>query len=623
MKPSPIKRWPEAGAVVALVATLATAVFAQQSPAPAQPSPATPPTSSAPGAQPRNDFAVRGVRVFDGVRVLERVNVVVRDGRIKAVGAGVAIPAGSTVVDGAGKTLLPGLIDAHVHSWGDAQRDALRFGVTAELDMLGDRERIPSLRAQRESLARVERADLWTAGAAVTVPGGHGTQYGLKVPTLASGGDAAAFVAARVEEGSDYIKLIVEDMSEHTGEASMPTLAPAQVRASIAAAHAARRLAVVHVSRQADALAAIDAGADGLVHVFTDAVADAPLLRAAKARGAFVVPTLSVVSTMAQAGEGAALAADPRLQPWLAPEQAATLRAVYPTAARPAALQRALESVRALHAAGIPVLAGTDAGNPGTSHGASMHGELALLVRAGLSPPQALAAATSLPAARFGLADRGRIAPGMRADLVLVAGDPTADITATRAIDRVWKNGYPVERTLASVAPVAPIADGALVADFDAGEVAARFGSWQSTTDAIAGGRSAAQHRWVAGGARESRGALEVSGEVRAGFAYPWAGAMFFPASSPMEAVDASARRELVFWARGDGRNYSVMLFSGAATQSLPAMRSFVAGAQWREVRMPLSEFAGADLSRLRGLAFVAGQPAGTFSVRIDRVELR
>jgi imidazolonepropionase-like amidohydrolase len=102
--------------------------------------------------------------------------------------------------------------------------------------------------------------------------------------------------------------------------------------------------------------------------------------------------------------------------------------------------------VRELQVAGADILAGSDAPNPGTVHGATLHQELELLVQAGLTPVQALAAATSVPARRFGLSDRGAIAPGRRADLVLVDGDPTRDVTATRAIVAIWKNGAPVER---------------------------------------------------------------------------------------------------------------------------------------------------------------------------------
>jgi imidazolonepropionase-like amidohydrolase len=92
----------------------------------------------------------------------------------------------------------------------------------------------------------------------------------------------------------------------------------------------------------------------------------------------------------------------------------------------------------------VDVLAGTDAayvGVPGTAHSASMHDELRLLVRAGFSPLEALRAATSVPARRFGLNDRGRIAPGLRADLLLVDGDPLTTIGDTLSVRRVWRQG--------------------------------------------------------------------------------------------------------------------------------------------------------------------------------------
>ncbi|NIR46805.1 MAG: amidohydrolase family protein [Gemmatimonadetes bacterium] len=96
--------------------------------------------------------------------------------------------------------------------------------------------------------------------------------------------------------------------------------------------------------------------------------------------------------------------------------------------------------------AGVIVLAGTDVSNAGTAHGLSTHRELELLVRAGLTPTEALAAATSRPADQFGLDDRGRIAPGLRADLMLVRGDPTIDILATRDIVAVIRGGTRVDR---------------------------------------------------------------------------------------------------------------------------------------------------------------------------------
>ncbi len=622
-----MKRWPELAAATALVAALVGAVIAQEAPASKQ-------TGAAPAAQSddaqANTFAIRNVRVFDGQRTLRNANVVVRHGRIAAVGAGAAIPAGIEVVDGAGRTLLPGLIDAHTHSWGNAQADALRFGVTTELDMLGDWRRIPALRAQREGHARTTQADLWTAGAAVTAPGGHGTQY-FPVPSLAPDGDAGAFVAARAREGSDYIKIIVEDFSAHSATRRLPTLSPAQVAAAIDAAHAGKLRAVVHASKQADALHAVRSGADGLVHLFVDAPASAAFVRAAKSKGAFVVPTLSVMAGFAGADEGAELAADARLQPLLSAEQLGSLKASFPSArARPQVLPQLLASVRALHAAGVDVLAGTDAGNPGTAHGAGLHGELELLVRAGLTPSQALAAATSRTARRFALDDRGRIAPGLRADLLLVEGDPTADITATRAIARIWKNGYAIARTLdaAATPPTsgATAPAGTMLSDFDGSRFdATSGGSWAPTTDTMLGGTSTVSHALVRGGADGSRGALEITGEVKQG-ASPdtmWSGMILMLGAQRMQPVDFSARKALVFHARGDGRTYQAMLFSGPSAQGMPSLRTFVAGPEWKQVRIPLADFAGADPKLLRAIAFTAGAPAGRFAFRIDRVDLR
>lgn len=616
-----MKRWPEIAALAALAAALVGAVVAQ--------APSASKTQAAPADTTGTTFAIRGARVFDGERDIGIATVIVRDGRIAAVGEDARPDSGMRVVDAAGKTLLPGLIDAHVHAWGDAQRDMARFGVTGGFDMHGVAERLPALRAQRESYAATGQADLWAAGTAVTAPGGHGTQYGFPVPTVDADTDIDAFVGERIDAGADFIKLIVEDLSAYGMPRRLPTLSAPQVRAVIDAAHARKRLAMAHVAKHDDARMAVDAGADGLVHVFTDAVADDALIEAMRTRDAFVVPTLAVVASMAGSGEGKALAADARIAAQLTDEQRGTLGRDFVPVPGPARLQRALDSVRRLHAAGVDVLAGSDAPNPGTAHGASVHHELELLVRAGLTPAQALRAATALPAKRFGIADHGRIAAGQRADLLLVEGDPLRDIAATRAIAAVWKNGSRVERAARTTAPPAAAPPGATssaalqVSGFDGGAIDAAFGSWQPTTDQMAGGKSEVRHVLVPGGAGGSRGALEVTGEVKPGFAFPWAGVIFFPGAAPMQAMDLSARRELTFHARGDGRSYSVLLFSGASAQGMPAMQAFAAGPQWQEVRIPLSGFAGADLAQVRGIAFTAGQPHGTFAFRIDGVELR
>ena len=136
---------------------------------------------------------------------------------------------------------------------------------------------------------------------------------------------------------------------------------------------------------------------------------------------------------------------DLRLGKYLLPEGVTLLQRNIAKAS-PADCARSTRATAELAGRGVPILAGSDQPNPGTAPGVSIHGELALLVEAGLTPVQAPRAATSATARAFRLADRGRIAPGMRADLVLVDGDPTVDIRATRNIVSVWKAGVHFDR---------------------------------------------------------------------------------------------------------------------------------------------------------------------------------
>jgi imidazolonepropionase-like amidohydrolase len=167
-------------------------------------------------------------------------------------------------------------------------------------------------------------------------------------------------------------------------------------------------------------------------------------------RGVFVTPTLVTLATICGRGYGPATAADARFEPWLAPAAKMMLTMAggsFPLGASAVVdYDQAVTSLAPLHRVGMPILAGTDAGTLGVAHGASLHRELELLVTAELTPVEALRAATSAPADCFGLTDRGRIRPGRIADLVLVEGNPTTDITATANILGVWRRGDLVER---------------------------------------------------------------------------------------------------------------------------------------------------------------------------------
>ena len=281
-----------------------------------------------------------------------------------------------------------------------------------------------------------------------------------------------------------------------------------------------------------------------------------------------------------------------------------------------------------MHEAGITILAGTDAGNPSTTHGASLHGELSLLVKAGFTPSEALHAATALPAKIFGLNDRGRIAVGMRADMIMVNGDPTENIADSRNIDTIWKNGYRFTRTKTIVTPATEKATvlptGTLVSDFEDGKIASRYGSgWHITTDKQMGGESIASMALVSDGADNSKGALQIIGEIKSGFAYPWAGVFFAAGANALQSVDYSQSKELVFRVKGDGQSYSVMAFAAGQATGIPPSQSFKTSQQWQEIRLPLDGFEGLELSEVAGFSFNASAPAGKFGFIIDNVEIK
>jgi imidazolonepropionase-like amidohydrolase len=381
----------------------------------------------------------RNVDVFDGSRLIRRTNVLVRDGMIRAVAPDIVIPSAAQIVDGKGKTLLPGLFDAHTHlgaTHGEQfLRDALSFGVTTELEMWGSDPDL-ALRKKMAAGGFVETADFRTAGTGITVPKGHPTQMGGNptFPTLGPGDDVQDFVDARIAEGSDYIKVIYEH--------AFPTLTRQQLEDVVAAAHRRNKLVVCHVTTQRDAREAIAVGVDGIVHIFADSPPEADFAEFAARHHVFVIPTLSVIEAVTGGTNKPWWQSTPTLAPYITPSIRRTLDLKMPsTLGAKMKFTHARAAVGALRRAGVSILAGTDAPAPSLAHGVSLHRELELLVLSGLTPLEALSSATSKPARAFGFHDRGRIAEGTRADLLLVNGDPSVEIKTTRDIAGVWKLG--------------------------------------------------------------------------------------------------------------------------------------------------------------------------------------
>jgi len=266
-------------------------------------------TVSATEMQPSREktlcYAIRDVRVFDGKKVIEKATVLVRDGKIENVAAAMKIPADAQVVDGKGKTLLPGLIDSHTHIFGNGLQQSVQFGVTTDIDMFTSVEIVKAMKGQQAAGPNPDRADLVSCGTVATAPGGHCTEYGLIIPTLSRPEEAQAFVDARIAEGSDFIKIIYG----HGGQ--FPCLDKPTLAALITAAHNRKKLAAVHVEILQDASDAIECGADILAHVWCDREMNDGLLALTRKNRTILIPTLTVISSICGLKPGFALINDP------------------------------------------------------------------------------------------------------------------------------------------------------------------------------------------------------------------------------------------------------------------------------------------------------------------------
>ena len=347
-------------------------------------------------------IALTNVRVFDGDGLLEPATVVI-DGR--RIGTD---PAGATTIDGDGRVLLPGLIDCHIHLTDEATLAALaRRGVTTGLDMgTWPPELVASLRG------RPGVTDVRSCGASATSPASaHAKRMGRAEGLVADPDEAKAYVAQRVAEGVDYIKIIVDP----------PGFDEPTVRALVEAAHAHGLRTIAHAAARDAVLLAEAAGVDVLTHAPIDWPLSDDEVAATRASGEVIVPTLTMMEAIVAKLAGVA----------------------------PVSYDAARATVGQWHRAGVTILAGTDANQAPSApasppYGTSLHHELGLLVEAGLTAAEAVRSATVLAAQYFGLADRGVIAAGKRADLVLIDGDPVTDISAIGNVAAVWCAGQPV-----------------------------------------------------------------------------------------------------------------------------------------------------------------------------------
>jgi len=407
--------------------------------------------ATAPPPEPA-PLLLRPAAVFDGVdgKTHAGWQVLVRGDRIVAVGPDLAVPADARTIDLAGDTLMPGMIEGHGHlflhpydeaSWDDQvlheplalrtaravanARATLLAGFTSERDLgtEGAGYADVGLKAAIDQ-GIVEGPRLSVATRAIVALGAYGPkgfEPGVAIPQGAeevSGTEQmVAAVRRQIAAGADWVKLYA-DYRWRPGEESRATLNLDEMKAAVAAAHDAGRPVAVHASTAEGMRRAIEAGVDTIEHGYGGTPA---VFAAMAAKRIALCPTLAAADASA------------RYRGWNGVEPA------------PAAVRLSREAFRMALSAGVPICMGGDVGV--YAHGTNAR-EMALMAAAGMTPTQVLIAATSGNARWIGLGDRlGAIRPGLLADLVAVAGDPTNDIGALRAVRLVVKNGKPIAAT--------------------------------------------------------------------------------------------------------------------------------------------------------------------------------
>ena len=422
---------------------------------------------------------LQGATLIDGTGrpPLKNAVLVIDAGRISAVGPAdkVKAPPGARALDLKGRTIIPGLINAHGHVGlvvgGQSRADGYtrenvqtqllqyeRYGVTSVLTLGLNRDLVYDVRDEQRR-GTVPGATLFTAGRGIGVPGAAppvpsapDQVYRPKTPE-----EAVANVEEAAAHKPDYFKIWVDDVF-----GKFPKMDPAVFKAAIDAAHRHSIKVASHVFYLGDAKAVITSGVDALAHSVRDQPVDDELVAMMKKRGTFYVATLNVDASFSAFADDPALLDDPFLTAGLPPDSVQQFRSPEyraKVAADPnvpkarAALENGMRNLKTLHARGVHIAFGTDSGaNPVRIQGWGEHRELELMVKAGLSPMDALVAATRGSATMLGISDRGTLEKGKRADLLVLAGNPLDDIRNTRKVVSVWHDGREIQPLVASAA---------------------------------------------------------------------------------------------------------------------------------------------------------------------------
>ena len=413
-------------------------------------------------------FALTHATVIDGVSTTTtNQTVLISGGRILAVGpfGDVRVPAGTREVDATGRFIIPGLWDAHVHTRYqgiDHLRLLLANGITSARDMGAPWQQLAEIKNWREQINKGQRAGprLWAAGPLLDGPGSSWSHAAI----INDPEEGRQTIRRLKREGADFVK--VYDLLSRDSFFAIADEAKAQdltfaghVPLALAAAEVsdAGQRSIEHLP--ALLLAASDQeeqlvkggrrpGPRGVAGSVTAGKVNA-LAERLKRNGTYITPTLSLFWNIIQVNRNNPDVVNAERLRYVPPayrNQWKETRAAADAEGQQQAFEKGLEVVQQLHKAGVPILAATDVVKPYFIPGESLHDELALLVKGGLSEMEALQTATLNPARFLNLADQGTIEPGAQADLVLLDANPLLNIENTRKIRAVIAGGRLFER---------------------------------------------------------------------------------------------------------------------------------------------------------------------------------
>ncbi|HUH61382.1 MAG TPA: amidohydrolase family protein [Terracidiphilus sp.] len=422
--------------------------------------------------QAKNVVVLEGARLIDGSGAAPRENaaVVIEGDHITAIGTAgkTHYPKGARVVDVRGRTIVPGLINSHGHlgvvlntmqsanayTRENVQSAAVQYeqyGVTSMIALGLNRDLVYELRDEQKK-GTFPGATIFTAGRGIGVPGAAPPVPAApdQVYRPATADEARAEVREMASHHVDIIKIWVDDVFGRFSK-----MQPEVYAAVIDEAHKQGVGVAAHVFYLEDAKRLVADGVDVLAHSVRDQKVDADLIAAMKSHGTFYVPTLTVDESFYVFAEHPEMmdnafftqSVSPELlKVFHSPEYKAKCENDANLAKNKAAHATAMQNLKILQDAGVKVAFGTDSGAfPARIPGWGEHRELEMMVDSGLTPMQALVAATRTSASLIHAGDRGTLEPGKRADLIVLAANPLDDIHNTRQIVAIWHGGHEVQ----------------------------------------------------------------------------------------------------------------------------------------------------------------------------------